>query len=56
MTRNRSRNAYSAFAEDHRELGAPKRPFSPTLRVKALAAAVALGLMFWSVVIYLIVS
>ncbi|WP_156373696.1 MULTISPECIES: hypothetical protein [unclassified Rhizobium] len=56
MTRNRSRNAYSAFAEDHRELGAPKRPFSPTLRFKALAIAAALGLMFWGTVIYLVVT
>jgi hypothetical protein len=46
------REAYSAFAEDHRELGAAKGPFSPTLRMKALAAAVLAGVLFWSAVIY----
>lgn len=51
--RDQSRNAYSAFAEDHRELRAPKRPFSPTLRLKALSVVILLGLMFWGTVIYL---
>ncbi|WP_158515720.1 hypothetical protein [Pararhizobium polonicum] len=46
------RDAYSAFAEDHRELGAAKGPFSPTLRLKAIAAAVLAGVAFWGVVIY----
>ncbi|CAN7361724.1 hypothetical protein [Pararhizobium sp. LjRoot238] len=48
------RDAYSAFAEDHRELGAAKGPFSPTLRIKALAAAVLAGVLFWGAVIYFI--
>ncbi|HTO32191.1 MAG TPA: hypothetical protein VL202_13575 [Pararhizobium sp.] len=50
--RDQSRNAYSAFAEDHRELGAEKRPFSPTLRLKALIVAFLLCLMFWGAVFY----
>jgi hypothetical protein len=49
---NHRRAAYSAFAEDHRELAAAKGPFSPTLRIKALAAAVLAGVLFWGAVIY----
>ncbi|MEK1925000.1 MAG: hypothetical protein AAAB11_06080 [Rhizobium giardinii] len=49
------RDAYSAFAEDHRQLGAAKGPLSPTLRIKALAAAVLAGALFWSAVIYFII-
>ncbi|MCV9967504.1 hypothetical protein OIU34_37400 [Pararhizobium sp. BT-229] len=48
------RDAYSAFAEDHRELGAQKRAFSPTLRIKAIAAAVIIGVSFWAAVIYFV--
>jgi len=46
------RDAYSAFSEDHRELGASKGAFSPTLRIKAIAAAVFVGVSFWGAVIY----
>ncbi|MBB5535240.1 hypothetical protein [Rhizobium giardinii] len=49
------RDAYSAFAEDHRQLGAAKGPLSPTLRIRALAAAVLAGALFWSAVIYFII-
>ncbi|WP_438751960.1 hypothetical protein [Pararhizobium sp. O133] len=52
MMRHQSRNAYSAFEEDHRDLRAEKRPFSPTLRLKALGIAFLLCLMFWGAVIY----
>lgn len=48
------RNAYSAFAEDHRQLGAPKGEFSPTLRFKALATVVLAGVLFWCTVLYFI--
>lgn len=51
MTQNRSRHASSAFAENHRE-STSKRGFSPTLRLKALAAALGLGVLFWATVIY----
>lgn len=48
------RDAYSAFAEDHKELGAAKGAFSPTLRMKAIAAAVLVGVSFWGAVIYFV--
>lgn len=51
---NHRRDAYSAFAKDHRALGAAKGPFSPTLRIKVLAAAVLAGVLFWGAVIYFI--
>ncbi|WP_349435679.1 hypothetical protein [Pararhizobium sp. A13] len=51
---NHRREAYSAFAEDHRQLGAAKGPFSPTLRIKALAAAVLAGVLFWGAVVFFI--
>jgi hypothetical protein len=46
------RAAYSAFAADHRQLEAARGAFSPTLRIKALAAAVLAGVLFWSAIIY----
>lgn len=51
---NHRRDGYSAFAEDHRDLGVAQGPFSPTLRIKALAAAVLAGVLFWSLAIYFI--
>jgi len=56
MMADHRRDAYSAFAEDHRELGAAKGPFSPTLRIKALTTAVLAGVLFWGAVIYFIMS
>ena len=53
MTEHR-RDAYSAFAEDHRELGASKGAFSPTLRIKTFTAAVIIGVSFWGAVIYFV--
>lgn len=47
-------DAYSAHEEDHRALGAPKRAFSPTLRIKALAAITLVAMLFWSLVGYLL--
>ena len=37
------RDAYSAFAEDHREFGVPKSGLAPTLRLKAITVAVLIG-------------
>jgi hypothetical protein len=48
------KDAYSVFAEDHRELGASKGAFSPTLRIKAITAAVIIGVSFWAAVIYFV--
>ena len=48
------RDSYSVFAEDHRELRASKRDFSPTLRIKAIAAALLAGIVFWAGLFYYI--
>ena len=51
--RNQSRNVYSAFTKAPRELSANKGSFSPTLRLKALAAVLFVCLAFWGTAIYI---
>lgn len=48
------KQGYSVFEQDHRSFGAPDRPFSPTLRIKAISAAVALGVLFWAGIWYFV--
>jgi len=45
---------YWSFEQDHRAFGAPERQFSPTLRIKALAAVILIGCLFWACVWYLV--
>ena len=44
---------YSIFEQDHRSFGAD-RPFSPSLRIKAIACAGAIGVLFWAGVWYFV--
>lgn len=50
------RDAYSAFAEDHREFGVPKSGLAPTLRLKAITVAVLIGAAFWGGVAYFLIG
>lgn len=53
---DRLRDAYSAFAEDHREFGVPKTGLAPTLRLKAIVVALAIGVAFWGAVAYFLIG